>query len=481
MILWPNLPFHADETLLSYADRLSIMHTGRGMERIVRDFGINAEHFISGRHDAIAAFAAAAGHPLEALKRNVIRVIPRGGAFRGEDISQRLVSPRAARYCPACLNEDGNRADRRFRLIWGFRHVSRCERHDLWLADAPVQTATNLRIALGVSPLAQERHAIHGTPEYLEWLRSRIDGHPRAVDKWLDDQTIDQILVASEMLGAVLEHGHKVAVTKLTPEQTEEATDIGFTIYKDGPQAISEALDTIRGNSPAKAVQAGSLAHYGKLFDWLDRRCNAIDPGPIRDILRDHIVKHSAVEPGTTVLGVEITERKFHTLYSLSFELGIERLRLARLLKKLSIIPEGATEVQAGNMVFEIATTIPLIEAFKTAVPLSDVPSYLGATKGQVEALYRVGILQPSVPRTGRGSVRNVTFTRKHLDDILLRLDDFPECGKPSGGETQPIAFACQRGAGPFEFVFASVLAGQIAGFRNPQKFGISALEVCMS
>ncbi len=181
---------------------------------------------------------------------------------------------------------------------------------------------------------------------------------------------------------------------------------------------------------------------------------DAIDPGPIRDILRDHIVKHSAVEPGTTVLGVEITERKFHTLYSLSVELGIERLRLARLLKKLSIIPEGATEVQAGNMVFEIATTIPLIEAFKTAVPLSDVPSYLGATKGQVEALYRVGILQPSVPRTGRGSVRNVTFTRKHLDDILLRLDDFPECGKPSGGETQPIAFACQRGAGPLRIRF---------------------------
>ncbi|MDV6329070.1 hypothetical protein Q5L94_13550, partial [Idiomarina sp. Sol25] len=99
------------------------------------------------------------------------------------------------------------------------------------------------------------------------------------------------------------------------PAETEEATDIGFSIYCEGPDTVEEALDTIRQTSPANAVQAGPLAYYGALFDWLDRRRNSIDPGSIRDILRNHIVKHSAVEPGTTVLGVEITERRYHTLY----------------------------------------------------------------------------------------------------------------------------------------------------------------------
>jgi hypothetical protein len=455
-----------------------MMHNGRGMERILRDFGINPEHFTAGRPEAIAAFAEAAGHPAETLQRSVVRAIKRGGVFRGEDISQGFLSACAARYCPACLEEDGAQADRRFRLIWGFRHVTRCDRHDLRLADTSNKTAKNLRIALATSPLAQPVHAANETPDYLKWLRGRIEDGPRANEEWLDGQTIDQVLSASEMLGAILEHGHKVAVTKLPPTQTEDATDIGFAIYRDGPQAISEALDTIRQNSPATAVQAGPLAHYGVLFDWLNRRSNAIDPGPIRDLLRDHIVKHAAVEPGTSVLGVEIAERKFHTLHSLSSAVGVERLRLARLLKKLGQISEDATEVDAGNMVFQVATTGPLIEAFKTAVPLKDVPDYLGATKGQIEALYRVGILQPFVPRTGPGSVRNVVFARKHLDSFLQQVSGFPALDEHNSKITHPIAYACQRGAGPFEAVFASILDGQITCFRNPRKSGISAIEV---
>ncbi len=83
MTLWPSLPFNVEETLLSYADRLSMMHTGRGMERLVRDFGINTEHFTSGRDDAVAGFAEATGLALTDLKQASIRVFQRGASFRG--------------------------------------------------------------------------------------------------------------------------------------------------------------------------------------------------------------------------------------------------------------------------------------------------------------------------------------------------------------------------------------------------------------
>ena len=102
---------------------------------------------------------------------------------------------------------------------------------------------------------------------------------------------MDQILAESEMIGAILELGHKMALTSLSPATMEEAKDIGFSMYSERPDAVEEALDTIRNASPATAVQAGPLAYYGKLFDWLDRRSNATDPGQIRDILCDHIVK----------------------------------------------------------------------------------------------------------------------------------------------------------------------------------------------
>ncbi|GHE02988.1 hypothetical protein U879_18870 [Defluviimonas sp. 20V17] len=134
-------------------------------------------------------------------------------------------------------------------------------------------------------------------------------GQATAPDDWLDTQTLAQILNASEMLGTVREHGHDVWPTKLPPEKGEEAVDIGFSIYREGPLAATEALDTIHGASSAAAVEAGPLAYYGRLFDWLDRRSNAIDLRPIRDILRKHIARNFAIEPGATVLGEEITCR----------------------------------------------------------------------------------------------------------------------------------------------------------------------------
>ncbi len=478
MTIWPQLPLDPEETLLSYAERLSLMQTGRGMERLLADRGIHKEHFISGRVDAVAMLAEATGHTIDDLQRNAIRGLQRGVCFRGEDMWKTFLSPRAARYCPACLIEDGRKADRRHRILWGFRLVSRCDKHGLWLAKAPVTDATSLRIALGVSPLAQADEAIGETPEYLGWLRRRIHGEMRDCSPWLEGQTIEQVLAASEMLGAILEHGHGVAVTRLMPPQTEEATDIGSSIYREGAEAISETLDTIRQTSPATAVQAGPLAYYGNLFDWLDRRSNAINPGPIRDILRDHIVMHSAVEPGTTVLGAKITKRRFHTIYSLSSEVGIGRPRLSRLLRKLGQVPENATEVESGNMVFDAAKTVSLIESFKTAVPLGDVPEYLGASKRQVEVLYRAGIVKPLIPRTGRGSVRHVIFARQHLDDLLVKLYAFPVFSPGAGAKLQPIAYVCQRGAGPFEEVFADILDGRIPSFRDPERSGIGSIYV---
>lgn len=480
MTLYPQLSIDHEETLLSYTDRLSMMHTGQGMERLLKDCGINKEYFISGRAEAISILAEATGHSFKTLQQNAIRVFQRCSSFRGEEISKPFLSPRAAQYCPVCLSEDGNVSDRRFRLIWGFRHVNRCDVHSVWLEGAPIAVATNLRVALGASPIARANDADYETPEYLVWLRDRTHGPFVESDHWLNRQTVEQVLAASEMLGAILEHGHAAAVTKLTAAQTEEATDIGFSIYREGPSAIEEALDTIRQNSSATAVQAGPLAYYGKLFDWLDRRSNAVEPGPIRDILREHIVKHSAVEPGTTVLGVEINNRRFHTIYTLSSEVGIARPRLSRLLRKLGEVPQSATEIECGNMVFEATKVTSLIEAFKTAVPLWDVPDYLCASKRQVEILYRINCLKPLVPKTGRGSVRHVVFARHHLDELLAKIFALPELTCDPPASFHPLTFACQHGAGPFEEIFPSILAGQIPAFRHSEKSGVSAVFIDM-
>ena len=77
----------------------------------------------------------------------------------------------------------------------------------------------------------------------------------------------------------------------------------------------------------------------------------------------------------------------------------------------------------------------------------NSTPAYLGATKRQVEILYRVGIVQPLIPRAGRGSVRHVVFARSHLDEILNRMTELPALDETAAGVFHPISYACQRGA----------------------------------
>ena len=87
------------------------------------------------------------------------------------------------------------------------------------------------------------------------------------------------------------------------------------------------------------------------------------------------------------------------TFHSLSAIVGIARPRLSRLLKNLGEIPACASEIESGNMVFEAEKTVPLVRAVKTAVSLHDVAEYIGASKRQVESLYRKGIIRPLFPQ----------------------------------------------------------------------------------
>jgi hypothetical protein len=477
-VLRPYLEFDRRETLLSFASRLGAFHTGAGMERILKDLGISVQSFTSGRTGEIDALAAVAGTDAAELHQNAIAVHQTYVLFQDQKLSKAFLTPRAARYCPVCLEEDGCPEAWRHRLLWGFRNTLRCPTHGIRLVASADKLSVNLRETVGASDLGARLVAEDTAPEYLTWLTHRLEGGQDAECDWLKGQTLEQVLAASEMLGAVLEHGHRVRIRKLSATDSERATDIGFSIYREGREAVDEALDTIRQTSPASAVQAGPLAHYGALFDWLDRRCNAIDPGPIRSILRDHIIKHSAVESGEKILGEEVSVRKFHTLKSLSAETGIERRRMSRLLQKLGEVPAGATDAESGNLVFETEKILPLIEAFHSAVPLQEVPEFIGASKQQTERLYRGGILKPLIPASGPGSVRRVVFARADLDTFLEKLEQLPPADSHELPGFQPIAYACQRGAGPFEEVFAKVMDGSLPSCRSPGKTGISKIRV---
>ena len=475
-LLTPHVQYDPQETLLSYAARLSSFHTGMGPRRLLADLGISFSRFVSGKPEAVAKFAAATGNSHEVFARMAISLNSRHVSFRGERLSKSFLSPRAVRYCPQCSVETPLMEDRQHQILWCFRHVHRCIHHSRWLCSSSDKMAVDLQQVTVSSEDEKAVPAAGPVPEYLLWLERRLSG--RDVADWMTDQSFEQILAASEMVGGILNHGHKVNLSKLSVLDQERATKLGFTIYRAGADCVADALTTIRTTSPATAVQAGSLAMYGRLFDWLDRRCKEVDPGPIRDILRDHIVKHSAIDSGELVLGVEITKRKFHSLQSLSLETGISHFRLSKLLQMLGHVPRSASDFEKGKLVFDADEVVNFVQDYSSAIPLRDVPLYLGASKHQFDVLYAAEILSPLIPRNGPGSVRNVVFSRRSLDAFLSKVANFPDAKIDEGSALNTISYACQRGGGTTVEIIMRMLDGTLPAFRQPEKFGLAGVLV---
>lgn len=476
-LLRPYVAFNPGETLLSYAARLSAFHTGMGPQRLLKDLGVPFNDFMAGNLGAVERFAGATGNSIETFRQALITVHPRHTNFRGHRCSRSFISPRVARYCPDCLAETAQRDDWQHQLIWCVRHIYRCPLHDQWLHSTDDRMAVDLRKVVRSNNIEGDHEEIGVMPKYLLWAEAQLSGRGTC-DGWMSEQSMEQVLSASEMIGAVIQHGHKVSLRKLDVAEQERATDVGFTIYADGPKAIDAALTEIRNSSPATAVQAGPLAMYGQLFDWLDRRSNAVDPGPIRDLLREHIVKHSAVDSGETVLGVETLKQQYHSMQSLAHETGIERRRLSRLMQKLGYFPPGTTDAESGRLVFAADEVVSFIDDYCTAVPLTDVPKYLGASKHQTETLYAAEILTPLIPRNERGAVRNVVFSRRHLDEFLAKISSFSEVKDEVKSDLNTIAYACQRGGGTTPEVVSHILQGTLKAFRSAEKFGLASIMV---
>ncbi|MFW2588548.1 TniQ family protein [Sagittula sp. SSi028] len=472
MALYPHIAIDPRETVLSYAARLAVIHTGMGIDRLLPDLGLRIEDLVLGKLDALDVFAGGVGVPVTDLIPSNLQAFGKDAIFRGEACQWSFIARNADKYCPVCLAEDGGPRDWKQRLIWCFAPVQRCACHGVWLERLPASTRT-LQEALGTTDdFDVPRPTGTPTPGYLSWLQGRLEGTVED-DPWLAGQGLQQILDAALMLGVVMAEGHKVAPKTLPPERSEAAVETGFQIYAQGPKAVTKALDLIRETSPAQAAQAGPLAKYGKLYDWLDRQCNGRDPGPIRDLLREHIIEHDVLDVGAKILGHEIEFRRFHSVQSLGDTLGRKSIQMARILKKLGRIPADTTAEEWNRIRFDATEISALVADFETAIPLEDLADYIGASFSQARTLYSEGIVKPLIPADKPGAVRNVVFARRTLDAFLARIAALPLA---EGKDLHPISYVCQRKAGTTAEIVKAVLASELPAFRNPKSTGLASV-----
>lgn len=488
--LFPFLPFDPVETPLSFATRLASFHIRNSVAPFLRDIGVSPEALLGGEHDAIERLSAVAGVDSEALHRNAAcRVAKRRFNLRGHVVSSEFFSSPHTVFCPACLREDdAGAADvgsaRRGRLEWTLGAVRTCPRHGLALVAREKAKWHDKyhELARRVPERGDDLdRLIECTPEQMpsplqNYVMQRLDGDTRHA--WLDSQSLEQAVRATEMLGLLLEFGSAAQPATLGMQDWDRAGRTGFAVTSAGEAAIREALHAVQAEFRGKGGKPGGRKVFGALYEWLSFAKGSKDPGDIRRILREHIFDTMEISGGTTLLGGTLIERRLHSVESLAAEARLHPKTLRNVLAAGGLVP--LEEKVSGHHVFDAQEGRRLASSVARQINVSGLGTALNCTRPQAEQLLDEGLLRQISNRV----VEAIGRTRKSVDarEVTAFLEKLHACSEvvqtvPPG--LVPISKAAEKAKATSVDVVHLVLGGFLTKVvRAAHASGVAAIHV---
>jgi hypothetical protein len=428
-----SFPPLAGETMMSWLGRLARTACGFSPFEFLNLIGLSRSEILEANPSAIERLADVTGMPREAIERGVyLRIGERFYEHRGERFHAEFAGRDRTTFCPACLLDNcqpgSPSAGRRVgRVNWLFEPVRTCPVHGIPLLrrvcgtyaerfqdmelvapdDATLRQLADAALPQAVSPLQT-------------YVERRFEGC--SGPEWLDGQAVDQAARTCEVLGAVLLHGSHVELPDLSQNQWDAAGAEGFAFAAQGERGVRDALDILLDRFRLGVVAGGPQAAFGRLYQWLQFNRGSKDRGPIRSVLREHILETMAVEPGTRLLGTVVEVRRRHSIASLSRASGIHPKTLNRALVQSGLIPGGDPNRVDGHLSVEGEAGERLAERIKRSIPVVRIPAYLNCNRTQAQMLVGCGLvgrIRPAEP----GSKTMLNMVRiDDLDAFLARL-----------------------------------------------------------
>lgn len=441
--LRPYLAYAADETPISWATRLAALHTGGDLISFLHDIGIPYGDMLVNRDSAIERLCDLTGEDPARIWPGAMRLVSWRNYTIGENaFTAEFLHGKGTMFCPACLAEDdaggSNPAlQRRGRTIWLIRAVRTCPHHRLPLIEREAKVWSDrlreMAIRVPETGVALAGLAAGLTPRAPSPLQNyctdRLAG--KTGPAWLDGQGIEHAFRATEMLGVILTYGPKPNLHNLTGDDWDTAGRAGFTYSSRGKEGVREALAVMQTRFVQSGSSATSLAGpqmvFGRLYQWLEFPSTKKDPGPIRGVLREHILDTMAIDPDKVLLGERVGVRRRHSVQSLAAATGTHQKTVRNFLVISGLIPEDPLKAVIASV--DAAEGERLAALMKTSVAQNQLPRMLNTTRGQVVRLIESGILPPisrarDVPG-GRGAVA-LQVVQSFLTDISRDAKDVP-------------------------------------------------------
>jgi hypothetical protein len=459
MVLTPTLPPLEDESLFSWCARLADFHAGRPCYDWLSMMEISQQSVIHHDPACLDRLAGLTGFSRSRVTAcGIERLHERSFRHRDEPFAHSFALRTQTTFCPACLLEDrdpaGPSAGHRVgRISWVFNPVRTCPRHGILLhrraqAGYHERFQDMNRVAPDDSDLERlahqsERRSVSALQHYVQTRFTEGRG-----SAWVDRQRIDQTARACEMLGAVLLFGAHGELDKLTLAQWDDAGAAGFEAAREGEDGIRCAFEEVASISMRNRKTGGPQAVYGRLYQSLQFNKSKSDPGPLRDVLRGHIIDTMALPAGTKLFGKEVEQRHRHSINSLSKAMGLHVKTLKHALSSAGFLDGHDTDKRDEWASFDAAQGEAFAHRIRNSIPIKNIPAYINCNRTQAEMLVRQGIIPKLIPdKIGSGGVLTNVAT-EDLDEFLNRL-------RAAG---QPVK---TPGAGMVDTIAASEIARQ--------------------
>ncbi|MEX5562626.1 TniQ family protein [Pseudophaeobacter sp. 1A16562] len=473
--LYPSLPFASGETPLSWAARLAALHTGGGLRPFLNDMDVPFMPLASGHADAIRRLCELAGQDHNVVGHNTIRSLDgRRFELRGEVFSKDFMTGRVTRFCPACLVEDEGGAirphvRRRGRLEWLLAPVRVCPRHqqplmerqrDAWDGKARELQLLVPETGADLQALAEPLPVLKPSP-LQDYVLGRLQG-AKGPD-WLDAQGIEQAVRATEMLGAVLRYGVDAKAGEMGQMDWDEAGRAGWPYMSAGEKGVGEALDLLladaqnRGDGPLRRVTT-----YGMLYSWLAASKLSKDPGPIRDILREHILDNMDVQAGRLLLGEIGVKPRRSSIASLATSEFVNDVTLKNVLHAKGVISDSEAALPGSHVLVDYETGKGVADEINRAVAVTVLPQVLNTSRPIVAALMDEGLL----PQLHDGGLKvgkiSCAVDREHVDALLHRIQKYASPVAEAPRTMVSLAKSAEISRKKMQLVLALVFGGRL-------------------
>ncbi|MDB6180021.1 TniQ family protein [Paracoccus fistulariae] len=490
--LFPHLPFHEDETPVSWVARLSALHGCPSLRSFLSDQGIRPSDLLHGARQVVERLCEVTGQDPEPVWRNTASSQGKEVyMLRGEIIPASMLVREETRFCPLCLHEDDAGHGhpgiaRRDRLAWSLRVVTTCPRHKLALILRAREHRENMLHKLhlhvperGKELVALARDAAHRDPSPLQtYVLNRLEG--RIGPDWLDSQSLEQAVKATQMLGMTFAFGAGIRLGSIDRDGWDLAGRMGWDWVAQGEPGLRSAFRALQDAAFAQGRGGQNyFTVFGQIHHWLLEPGDRSDHGPVKQVLRDYIIQNMDVCVGRDLLGQPVERRCKYSVQSLALETGLHRQTLCKVLVARGLI--AAADAEKGNAILLVDADdgLATAAALTSSVSQAQLRPLLKATLPTVTCLIDLGQLTPLHRSVGENTRDKCGYDIEEVNRLIKRVHDLaPETANlPSDWVT--LTQCTKRGRIPMRQLLAMILQGRIRGIgRAPGGAGFKALRI---